>query len=315
MVTVRDVFEVVDQSLSPARSVGWGAPVGLELPGVYVVATSRDANDDTGPTSARISDERVEELLAARPELLVDGARPTRAALVARIESMWVPNETIVYIGMSTGPVGDRVADYYKTTLGARAPHAGGWPIKTLVDVDRLTVFAACCPDPEAAEQQMLAVFERCIGQETRARLCDPIRVMPFANLEYPKGTRKRHGITGARKPRNATIRSEPSSNLQLPPPAPSPQTGTQSQRVTAKDIGGGRIRMPLRSKRVLPSTSCRVSIEIRGMALDARWDPRNGPDRERSGVLTIPRSLLASLVSQDEVLVVDVVNGVVRLR
>jgi hypothetical protein len=74
---------------------------------------------------------------------------------------------------------------------------------------------------------------------------------------------------------------------------------------VTAVDLKAGRIRVPHDTKAVLPSIRQTVSIVLRGQPMDVAYDPRMGPDKERSGVLSIGRRLI-DLVRPDEVLVVS---------
>lgn len=48
----------------------------------------------------------------------------------------------------------------------------------------------------------MLEAFCADVSPDTRHALHDPEHPFPFANLEWPAGTRKRHGITGGREPK-----------------------------------------------------------------------------------------------------------------
>jgi TDG/mug DNA glycosylase family protein len=96
------------------------------------------------------------------------------------------------------------------------------------------------------------------------------------------------------------------------PPPA---SDAVRSQRVTAADLAAGRIRFPREAKRFFPSNRGNVEVVLRGERLSARYDPRTGPDRERSAVLSIGRARLAGLVRTNEVLTVARgLGGVVRL-
>jgi len=65
------------------------------------------------------------------------GRRPSADAFAARIASFWLPDEPIVYIGLATS-LRSRVSGFYRTPIGARRPHAGGWLLKTLSILDRL---------------------------------------------------------------------------------------------------------------------------------------------------------------------------------
>ena len=94
--------------------------------------------------------------------------------------------------------------------------------------------------------------------------------------------------------------------------------SGYQTQRVTEKDIEGGRIRIPVTSdtKRVcFPLSAGEVLIRLRGNPMTVQWDPRYGPDKERSGVLSVGRGVLEDRVHPDEVLGVSLDNEVIVLE
>lgn len=67
-----------------------------------------------------------------------------------------------------------------------------------------------------------------------------------------------------------------------------------------------GCIRIPKATKYLFPNYKATIAAKVRGQSIEARWDPRNGPDRERSGVLTVGRSLLADHLREGEVLTVS---------
>lgn len=185
-------------------TVSWGQPIDSSgTTGVYVVALDRPTD------SAPIARTPVEQLLAVRPELAVDRRRrPSVAALTARLAALWCPDETVLYVG-SAGPrtsvrvssLADRVGEYYVTPLGARSPHAGGWPLKTLGVLHELHVHYGYCGNVKRAKTAMLDTFSDAVSPSTRAALPDGL-VLPFANLENGHGHQKRHGITGARAPK-----------------------------------------------------------------------------------------------------------------
>ena len=80
------------------------------------------------------------------------------------------------------------------------------------------------------------------------------------------------------------------------------PRTTYRTQRITAVDLEHGRIRIPIGQKDPFPPTRCRVTVVLCGRPLEVAYDPRLGPDRERSGVLYTGR-VLAELISVNEVL------------
>jgi TDG/mug DNA glycosylase family protein len=75
------------------------------------------------------------------------------------------------------------------------------------------------------------------------------------------------------------------------------------SQPVTERDREHGRIRLPSAAKRFFPSEGADVDVILRGRRITCRYDPRLGPDRERSAVLSVGKTALAELVRPDEVL------------
>jgi TDG/mug DNA glycosylase family protein len=76
-----------------------------------------------------------------------------------------------------------------------------------------------------------------------------------------------------------------------------------QSQRITANDLRAGQIRLPRAAKRFFPSERQTVDIVLRGTRLVGTYDPRVGPDRERSAVVRVGRDNLQGHVGQNEVL------------
>jgi HEPN domain-containing protein len=86
------------------------------------------------------------------------------------------------------------------------------------------------------------------------------------------------------------------------------------TQPVTAGDRESGIVRVPSRSKPLFPAERVLLAVVLRGEPLDeVRWDPRFGPDRERSGVLGIGKHVAAQLI-EGETLRIAQIDGGVRL-
>lgn len=309
--------------LTWAGAVRWGETAPLDRPGVYTVALSSSPDESDARATPPISLGAVEALLDARPELLLDRRRPTAEELRDRLGTMWLPDETVLYVGLASTSVANRIDQYYKTRLGARQPHTGGWPIKTIIGLDQLWVHFAACTTGDTAEQAMIDAFMTNVSARFRAAVCDPSLPLPFANLKDPRGPRKRHGITGAREPRQSAInlprtttpheavsvrvRSDPNAPEALSP-------SYDSQPVRAGDLKAGRIRIPKATKPMFPESKAPIDVVLRGQPIAARWDPRHGPDRPRSGVLAVGREILAALVDAGEVLRISNSNGRIEL-
>jgi hypothetical protein len=199
--SVGDLLDAADLRL--AGSVPWRTAPRLNAPGVYLVSIDADPSRLGGlAASAPIDTGAIETLLAARPELRLHGTRPSRDQLVKQIGRFWLADEPVLYIGLASNSVATRIAQYYATPLGARSPHAGGWFLKTLSSLPDLHVHYAAADDTNGAEDLLIGAFVQNVDSGTRHALADPERPFPFANLEWPRGIRKSHGITGARAPR-----------------------------------------------------------------------------------------------------------------
>ena len=316
--TVADVFAAA--GVSPAGVVRWQTAIPQPKAGVYAVSLTDDiASTEGACADAPIDRARLEHLLAARPELLLDGARPTAAELVDRLRRFWLADEVVLYIGLASQSVRTRVGQYYTTPLGARKPHAGGWWLKTLSVLNELWVHFAATPDFSAAEEHALRAWASAVSSRSRAALHDRERVAPFANLRTASGAIKAHGVTGATGDLAggpAEVHTRPpatrsTARARSPKPAARPKLRADgqavSQRVTARDVSAGQVRFPRAAKRLFPSERAHVDVVLRGREMGGRWDPRVGPDRERSGVLAFGRGKLDGVVSADDVLMVRV--------
>ena len=199
--TVADIFAAA--GTGAAGVVPWGVPPAApttptaSTTGIYVVSLTGDVDscDETLKTPP-MSESAAAELLAVRPELTLDGARPSGPQLVQRLAAFWFSDEVVLYIGLAgprkrrpaQGEVATRVGEYYDTPLGANGPHAGGWPLKTLSCLADLYVHYAYCEEVKRAEDDCIGHFAEHASIKTRRGLRDPVRVMPYANLEFPKG-------------------------------------------------------------------------------------------------------------------------------
>jgi hypothetical protein len=328
--SVRELFSA--NGLKHAGSVRWGHRLRETQTGVYVIALTGDPDELTAPVpQCPLNPSALEELVRVCPRLSLDGAPTTAAAIGVRIASFWIADEVAVYIGRAGQPIAERVSQYYRTPIGAPRPHKGGWWIKTLSVLPQLWVHWARTLSDVKAEGAMLHHFAYHLSPSARSALpAGP--VMPFANLMDGAHRRKVHGIANATTADTARTselrpRSTPVAKRTVPTMAklttrkrPSPRRlssppldALTTQRVTAADRAGGRIRFPRASKRLLPDYRSDISVRVHGHELVCRWDPRYGPP-ERSGVLMVGRAFAAEHLAENEVLAVAVDANVVVL-
>lgn len=324
--TVESLMQTAD--LEYGGAVAWREAVPEVKPGIYIVSLFRKpASKGSKVHEAPVDPRAIDFLLQERPELRVDGQRPSPQALHERLGEFWLRDESVLYVGLAGTSIQRRVDQYYKTKLGARSPHAGGWFLKTLNLLPETWVHYAAAEDPAEAERRLLEAFANGVSEDSKQCLRDRERIMPFANLEYPKGVRKGHGIAGARAAKGRKSPGEvprdrspggTNSKHGSASEAGHPKTlesHLRTQRVTESDIRRGQIRIPIgASKSAFPRTKGPIEVELRGKPLSCRWDPRFGGTRERSGVIGVGRRNLEGTVEPNEVLRVTESDGVIHL-
>lgn len=90
--------------------------------------------------------------------------------------------------------------------------------------------------------------------------------------------------------------------------------SSTRTQRITKHDRERGIVRVPSRAKWLFPAESARLVVVLQDVRLhDVRWDPRLGPDQERSGVLGVGKDA-ASRLGEDERLEISRIEGGILL-
>jgi hypothetical protein len=198
--TANEAFAAV--GLGPDRicQVRWGTNPTIAAPGVYLVSLTAHLDSTTVNSlkEAPLAKAQFDRWLEKCPKLTLDGERPTVPSLMRSIGRFWIPDEVILYIGRATRLSG-RLRSFYETPIGARRPHSGGYFLKLLSNLDQLWVHYAECVDPPSVEYEMLSGFCQKVSAESRRALRDPDHPLPFANLEWPPGVRKKHGLRSAR--------------------------------------------------------------------------------------------------------------------
>lgn len=194
--TVEVLFHAAN--LEPAGPVRWRQAVSETRSGAYAIALTDRVDRVAGTLPTCPLDNRVlSNLLAVRPELLLDARRPTVSELGWRLGGFWLADETVLYLGRSKG-LAARLRQFYRHRLGASKPHEGGWPLKTLAVLDELWIHWAPTAGYVAAEQAMLEAFAADVSANASAALYRAEPLLPFANLEDANTPRRRklHGIT-----------------------------------------------------------------------------------------------------------------------
>ncbi len=203
--------------LMPDGPVLWGRPLTSRKPGVYIVELAKPL------PSAPLDMSSIGKWLEALPDLRVDGARPTSRTLLLRLASLWLPAETVLYIGATAGSVGGRVLAMAHHVLGERKPHADGQWLHAMTGVERTRVWWA---ETDATEEYLDALFVAFEAAATvaagspggllEARPAGAL-IMPWANSRRPTGERQAHGITGAVAPDTSPPAPPPARVVDVP--------------------------------------------------------------------------------------------------
>jgi TDG/mug DNA glycosylase family protein len=116
--------------------------------------------------------------------------------------------------------------------------------------------------------------------------------------------------LSGPYAPRDEAERVDAELSALLASSSDSEGDTVLTQPVTEKDRERGQIRLPRLAKRFFPTERGDIEVVLRGQRLSATYDPRLGPDRERSAVIRIGRAALNSLVTPGERLRVSQARG-----
>jgi len=183
-------------SLPLAGVVPWSSVVPSRGRGIYIVSmSSKFSRNDRVFEAAPIDGNAVSRWISRVPAIELDRQpTPSPDELVMRLSEFWLPDESILYVGKATS-LRTRVRGYCATPLGDRRPHAGGHWIKTISILSETFVYFAETQTPEETESMLIQTFVDGVSSDTKQKLRDPKHPFPFANLEYPKGNRKVHGI------------------------------------------------------------------------------------------------------------------------
>jgi transcription elongation factor GreA len=203
-----ELFRTV--GLRPDGPAILGRPFRASGGGVYVVELPAPL------PAAPIEITRIGKWIERVPSLTLDGERPTSKQLATRLNAFWLPSRTVLFIGSTPGSIVGRVAALERHVLGDRRPHASSQWLKTL-SISGLKVWWAETQAVEEYEDALFNAFAEAVPPEEAARLHDPARVLPFANLKTAAGESKAHGIQGAVLPEEPAAVMPPTHRIDVP--------------------------------------------------------------------------------------------------
>lgn len=203
-MTVDELFKL--SNLKEYKQIKWGTKFYDEKSGVYIVSLSDNPLMNSNlQVSPLINNVALSKWIRNAPQMSVDNQVATRDLLEERLTKFWLAHENILYIGkaglrVNRKGISNRIMEYFRTEIGKSTPHAGGQWLKVLDNIDDLYVYYAYTDVPCEIEKEMLSNFMRNVREQDLACLFDSDLPLPFANLEYPHGKRKKHGLKKQRK-------------------------------------------------------------------------------------------------------------------
>jgi transcription elongation factor GreA len=257
--------------LLPDGPVVWGRPLTTRAPGVYVVELPAPL------PSAPIEINSVGRWVERLPDLRLDRVHPTSKALAARLASLWLPSEGVLYIGSTTGSIGGRVLAMARHVLGDRRPHADGQWLHALRGIERARIWWAETAAPEEYLDALLEAFAAgAAGRAARPGGVPDARppgalYLPWANTRRPTGERQAHGLTGF----IAAETAEPA-----PPPPGTRVTSLppgDAEGARAEDRGTGAVRRGPRAS-AAPTVAGSATHRAPTRAPSGGGDARSGP-------------------------------------
>jgi hypothetical protein len=180
-LTVHKIAAEFKLPMNP-KCVKWGTNCPSREPGVYIVSLP------SVPTMFPVDlDVLAYWCTNTTNATFRDGTILKPALLESELRKYWHPSETIVYIGKAKS-LRRRLYQYYGTPLGSSRPHAGGYWIQTLKDLNTLDVCWFEHKHAAQLEKEILTYFSQNV-------VCNCNICIPYANLQIDGQHRRVHNV------------------------------------------------------------------------------------------------------------------------
>lgn len=107
--------------------------------------------------------------------------------------------------------------------------------------------------------------------------------------------------LSGPYADRNSTHRTDDALRTLIAELSTPVHDGAWTHAIRPGDMKAGILRLPREAKSYLPKRRGLVNVVLRGRRIEVSYDPRSGPDLERSGVLRIGREVMERVVRSGE--------------
>lgn len=196
-ITAKQLFKTV--GITQFETIMWGDIKIAAIPnkfGVYVIELNEVQKSPFFDAAA------IKSWLSNSGHVIIDNKAATYKSVNAELNAHWHAEETILYVGQtSTSAKGlkKRLVDFYNHKPGNKGPHAGGYWLKLLSNLDTVKVHYAVCDSAYEIEFKMLLKFVMLSANKSDIlKIKDLGKYLPFANRTADFD--KKHNIKGAIK-------------------------------------------------------------------------------------------------------------------
>ncbi len=184
-ISVEQLVKISGLNPARLRTYKWGEGIESTSRGVYLISTSKDILA-TEPIfeSAPLNDTSILYWIEKDEKLKTDGKPATLLNIKDRLDSYWLADETILYIGKSNSTIGIRqhMSNLYNLNLGNNQHINTGVWLKTLDILYQLHVHYISCAHPDDKKKEMILNFKSQFSKKSKKKLMNHSHEFPFAN-------------------------------------------------------------------------------------------------------------------------------------
>ena len=184
-ISVEQLVKISGLNPKRMRTYKWGEAVESTSRGVYMISTSKDIFAlEPIFELAPLNDASILNWIEKDEKMKTDGKPATLLYIKNKLESFWLEDETILYIGKSNSTVGIRqhMSNIYNLSLGNNKGVTRSVWLKTLDILNQLHIHYISCNHPEDMKKEMILNFKSQLTKRPKKKLKTHSLEFPFAN-------------------------------------------------------------------------------------------------------------------------------------
>ena len=184
-ITVEQLVKTSGLNPARLRSYKWGEGIESTSRGVYIISTSKDILAlEPYFEAAPFNNASILNWIEKDDKLKIDGKPATLLNIKEKLESFWLADETILYIGKSNSKMGIRqhLSRIYNLGLGNEHRITTASWVKTLNILNDLYVHYISCNHPDEKKLELISTFNLQLSKKSKKKLKSKAYENPFAN-------------------------------------------------------------------------------------------------------------------------------------